>query len=368
MATLATGLTFRGWVRCGHEHVAKGLPFRNALPGVRECRARESAWVSKVQGFAAVHPGIHGVSKYGFRVSESRGFSSTVDDFRSKSRRSKETSAGPKALSFEAQIPKHHVEDSGFVRDSVERQTLTKAPAQAEWARLYAKKRERQGSEREVGEDQEKALQRLHLAAEAGIASAQFRLAMKYGSGTDGVQLDEQNAIKWFQKAAVAGDARAQFIMGGMYAEGECGLQRDMRKAVKWFRKAAVQEHRVAQFNMSICYKLGAGGLPQDDREAVKWCRRSAENDYDTAQYTLGSLHSSGECGVTLDHYEAQKWIRKAAMNGHAHAQFLMGVIYVSGHCGLPVDDRAAKRWFRMAAAQGDENAAMSLRQLQRTF
>ena len=48
------------------------------------------------------------------------------------------------------------------------------------------------------------------LAAEQGLASAQFNLGRMYNIG-DGVPKDAVEAVKWFRKSAEQGEAVAQY-------------------------------------------------------------------------------------------------------------------------------------------------------------
>ena len=58
------------------------------------------------------------------------------------------------------------------------------------------------------------------LAAEQGLAGAQFNLGLKYDNG-EGVIQDDQTAVKWYRLAAEQGLASAQINLGMMYSRGE---------------------------------------------------------------------------------------------------------------------------------------------------
>src|SRR5437763_7682829 len=77
--------------------------------------------------------------------------------------------------------------------------------------------------------------EQLRRAAEQGIASAQFDLAVMYDTGT-GVVQDFAQALGWYRKAAEQGYADAQFNLGVMYAKG-AGVDRDDTEAAQWYRK-----------------------------------------------------------------------------------------------------------------------------------
>ena len=62
--------------------------------------------------------------------------------------------------------------------------------------------------------------------------------------------------------SAEAGDASAQYRLGRAYATGE-GAAKDEVEAVKWFRKAADQNNASAQYGLGRAYALGEG-VPKD--------------------------------------------------------------------------------------------------------
>ena len=59
----------------------------------------------------------------------------------------------------------------------------------------------------------------LWVRAEAGDAEAQFNLGVRYGNG-QGVRQDAAEAVRWYRLAADQGIAGAQYELGNMYALG----------------------------------------------------------------------------------------------------------------------------------------------------
>jgi uncharacterized protein len=70
------------------------------------------------------------------------------------------------------------------------------------------------------------------LAAEQGVAEAQFNLALAYADGI-GVPKNSGNALKYYRLAAKQGLALAQYNLSGRYFRGE-GVQRDLTKSYMW--------------------------------------------------------------------------------------------------------------------------------------
>ena len=84
-----------------------------------------------------------------------------------------------------------------------------------------------------------------------------------------GVLKDDAEAIRWYRLAAEQGLADAQYNLGVKYANGEDVLKNDV-EAVRWFRLAADQSYAWAQSRLGAMYANGEGVL-KDDAEAVRW-------------------------------------------------------------------------------------------------
>jgi TPR repeat protein len=124
------------------------------------------------------------------------------------------------------------------------------------------------GMEAYLDKDYLKAVQTWRPLAEAGDATAQYRLGVMYAEGK-GVAPNDVEAARWFERAAVQGDATAQYDLGASYAEG-MGVPKDNAAAAKWFRRAADQGFPLAQLNLGLLHASGVG-VPQDNVEAMKW-------------------------------------------------------------------------------------------------
>ena len=60
----------------------------------------------------------------------------------------------------------------------------------------------------------------------------------------EGVLKDEAEGVRWYRMAAEQGLAGAQFNLGVMYDNGR-GVLKDEAEAVRWYRMAAEQGHAV---------------------------------------------------------------------------------------------------------------------------
>lgn len=84
---------------------------------------------------------------------------------------------------------------------------------------------------------------------------------------------DYESAEKWFRLAAERGLADAQFNLGLLYLEGK-GVPQSEFEARNWFLRAAEQRHAPAQVNLAILYATAA--IP-DLVQAYMWLSLSLD-------------------------------------------------------------------------------------------
>lgn len=113
----------------------------------------------------------------------------------------------------------------------------------------------------------------LRVQAEAGDASAQFRLGFACDIGLGGDE-DDAEAVRWYRRAAEKGHADAQHNLAVMYDGGE-GVERDPAEAARWYREAAEQGHGLAQLNLGAAYGDGEG-VPRSYVQAYVWLSLAA--------------------------------------------------------------------------------------------
>ena len=85
----------------------------------------------------------------------------------------------------------------------------------------------------------------LKKSAEQGYGKAQYRLALLFFTGKEGIEQNYQKSYFWMRKAAEQGIADAQFGLGFLLYAGK-GVTRDTYEAEQWFRKAAAQGNKNA--------------------------------------------------------------------------------------------------------------------------
>ena len=212
------------------------------------------------------------------------------------------------------------------------------------------------------------AISKLIKSAERGDAQAQFDLGLMYEGdesvtesyaqaflerfALDSLEFGTQ-AAKWFRLAADQGVADAQYKLGLMYRN-----DKDVSK--DYNELAADQGVTDAKYRRALLYKsLSHKGVTKDDAEAAKWFRLAADQGNAAAQYNLALLYERGE-GVTEDDAEAAKWFRLSADQGNAEAQNNLGFMYANGKA-VPKNDIQAVKWYRLAADQGFADAQNNL-------
>lgn len=138
--------------------------------------------------------------------------------------------------------------------------------------------------------DHVKALECYLIAADHGIADAQYSIAeiyMYYSLTKNGEKIapDYKAGALWYEKAALQNHTLAQFKTGWVYENG-FGVNINKVKAAEWYRKAAEKNQPQAQFRLGYLYSKGYG-VPKNEEESLKWIRKSAENGYKTAKNYL---------------------------------------------------------------------------------
>ena len=169
-----------------------------------------------------------------------------------------------------------------------------------------------ESTQRDPSQDQtqtQDAVEAIRLAADQGLADAQFNLGFRYADGR-GVSQDYAEAVRWYRLAADQGHAGAQSNLGVMYGSGE-GVPQDETEAVRWYRLAADQGHAGAQFNLGVSYSSGEG-LPQDDVGAHIWFNLAASQSSGDDRETYVKARDAVAARMTSEQItEAQRLARE---------------------------------------------------------
>ena len=93
------------------------------------------------------------------------------------------------------------------------------------------------------------------IAADGGIAGAQWNLSKFYRDGLGGCEKDPAKEVELLTMAANKGEANAQYMMGYYYEFGDrkkYGIEKNRDKAYEWYRKAAAQGQRKAKEKLDV--------------------------------------------------------------------------------------------------------------------
>ncbi len=131
----------------------------------------------------------------------------------------------------------------------------------------------------------ETAAKELRTSAEAGDASAQYKLGLLYDEGK-GVPQNPIQAKEWIEKAAMQGHAGAQLHLGTLFLEGK-GAPQSSQLELFWFSRAAEQGDGLALMKLGWMYERGRG-VPQDFIQAHMW-------------YNLGQAHGEWRAAEARD-------------------------------------------------------------------
>jgi hypothetical protein len=200
-----------------------------------------------------------------------------------------------------------------------------------------------------VAQNDAKAFEWFHKAAEQGLAEAQFKTAALLFEGKNGLARNTDEAALWYRRAADQGHERGQLNTAVILYD-----RSDVEGAVKWFEMAAAQGNVEAHFRLGDIYSQGRGTVKVDKTLAKSLYELAANKDHAGAQRSLAILHHTGQ-GTPQNHAEAARWYQKAARRDAVAARGL-GLLFASG-CGVPKSDAEAVRCWRMAAEKGDAKA-----------
>ena len=135
--------------------------------------------------------------------------------------------------------------------------------------------------------------EQLIARANAGDAWSQLNLGAAYDHGLAGLPLDPVRAVAWYRLAAESGLAEAQFNLAHCLVTGN-GTRRNDREALTWMLRAAEQGLASAQFLAGVMLLEGLGAAP-DRARALPWLERAAANGNTDAQALLGRMQRQAD-------------------------------------------------------------------------
>lgn len=195
------------------------------------------------------------------------------------------------------------------------------------------------------------------IAANGGHAQAALELAEVYYKG----EVEEHSleaAVKWYSVAAELGLAEAQFRLAWCLMES---VPPQNETAVNWLSMAAKQGHPVAAYDLAVCY-LSGRGVPRDVSSAVYWLQQAATADYPAAVRRLAFCYRDGT-GVPKDIATAVRLFSQAANAGDPEACYNYAWCLYHGY-GVQKNPAAAVPFFLQAASARFAPAQMALQDM----
>lgn len=206
-------------------------------------------------------------------------------------------------------------------------------------------------------EHRRQAYHYMHTAATQGYAQAAMKLAEAHYAGVE-VEKSLEAAIKWYCVAADQGVAAAQFrlawcLMLSSPAQNEMAVER--------LAQAAEQGHPIAAFDLAMCYFSGRG-VVRDDSTAVYWLQQAAAAGCPAALRRLAFCYRDA-IGVQKDIAHAVQLFAQAAQAGDAEACYNYAWCLYHGY-GVCKNPAAAVLLFFKAAAADFAPAHMALQEM----
>ncbi len=130
------------------------------------------------------------------------------------------------------------------------------------------------------------ALKHWEIAAEAGIAEAQYALSQEYQK----MEGQAEKGMAYLTQAAEGGYNKAQFAL----AHFELEQKKNYRAGVAWLEKAARSGLTQASNSLGNIYMSGKYGLAKNEANAAYWYGLSAQGGDAKALYICALLHREG--------------------------------------------------------------------------
>ena len=190
---------------------------------------------------------------------------------------------------------------------------------------------------------QEKAFKLYKIAAEKGLAKAQYALAECYYKG-NGVDKDEEKAFDWYLKAASQGLPEAQLKISNCFSN-DIVVEKDELEAFRLYREAIKSGQGIIEWANRFS---NGNGIEKNAEKAFELYQK-IENKW--FLYFTAQSYFFGE-GVEKDVKKAFKLYKQAAEKGVAKAQYALAECYYNGN-GVEKNEETALNWYLNAVAQG---------------
>ena len=171
-----------------------------------------------------------------------------------------------------------------------------------------------------VDQDARKAEELLLAAHQEGAKMSKLILGRLYYNGLRGVGRDFKKARRYYEMAAEDGIAEANFYLGEMYAEGR-GVEYDFQQAAVYYRAAARSGHAEAAFRLGMLFKEGKEVALNYDIAAY-WLQVAASKSHPLAFYCYSEMMEFG-WGVEKNEKAAYENYRTPALQNATQLAYL---------------------------------------------
>ena len=122
---------------------------------------------------------------------------------------------------------------------------------------------------------------------------------------------EDEEKVKGWKEGAEKGDTDAMYALALAYGNGSNGLEVDNEEAYKWYKKGADAGNVYCMAMAGECL-LNAWGTEVYLSEGFILVSLAAEKGSNFACYSLGECYYQGICGVRIDAKKAKFWLEKA--------------------------------------------------------
>ena len=167
---------------------------------------------------------------------------------------------------------------------------------------------------------------------------ALVNMAMKYGSGRNGLPVDQAKCVELLRESADLGFPGAQYNLGTFYHQGKMGLEQNEEEARKYYKEAAEGGHMLSLHNLG-CAKAGNG----DPVAAMRHWRLSASGGHKTSMGALivcfeyGLLHHADLTETLQALYLSRFEMKSEGRDQHIAYLKMIGEYHAEYECILPV-------------------------------
>jgi uncharacterized protein len=198
------------------------------------------------------------------------------------------------------------------------------------------------------------ALSSYRIAAEAGLANAQFFYARMHQYG-HGCAQDFEVAWEFYQKAAKSGDRRAWNNLGYMLKTGQ-GREPNPSESLPYYMRSSEMGMPMGSYNVGIHYHFNPTDI--NFEEAIKYYRQAIEQypRYAGAYNQIGRIYEDGGHGVEPDLTKAFNAFLLASTYGDPYGPMNLGRFYREGWV-VETDLVAAEKLFVESAQRGNASA-----------